>query len=496
MSRLSGSSIRRQLIVPLLSLSFLVIAGISGLSAWLQSSHTAALLEQHQQQVATVLQQAAFPLTGSVLQQTARLADQQIVIWDPGAGRVVDSSFQTLPADLQSALAGLPREHWLLDDTGEAPANPLEWIWQSRAGQFQCRWVPSRWRPQFRIVMLASASELEAVRWRAIWPPLAIGAAAMAAIIPWLLALTARWSHRLQQIQRRVSEIAQGQLQPGHASPASLPQTPDYPTAAAHAGAALAPASSSADELTVLVEDVRLLGARLAELQQQLLLAERGRWIAQLAAGFAHQFRNGLAGIQLALQVHQTRCQSGTADRSLAIMLKQLRLLESEVRGLLSLGGRADGIRTQFELKQLLEDCVELVSPALEHHHIQLQWLDCPPHTITGVRDGLRAAIVNLLQNAVEAAGHQGQIQVSVLTAENQQIVIRVSDNGPGPDPQIAARMLQSFVTTKPEGVGLGLAIVTAVAQDHAGKLSWRRSNGWTEMDLVLPAVNTPECTP
>lgn len=259
MSRLSGSSIRRQLIVPLLSLSFLVIAGISGLSAWLQSSHTAALLEQHQQQVATVLQQAAFPLTGSVLQQTARLADQQIVIWDPGAGRVVDSSFQTLPADLQSALAGLPREHWLLDDTGEAPANPLEWIWQSRAGQFQCRWVPSRWRPQFRIVMLASASELEAVRWRAIWPPLAIGAAAMAAIIPWLLALTARWSHRLQQIQRRVSEIAQGQLQPGHASPASLPQTPDYPTAAAHAGAALAPASSSADELTVLVEDVRLL---------------------------------------------------------------------------------------------------------------------------------------------------------------------------------------------------------------------------------------------
>jgi signal transduction histidine kinase len=177
-------------------------------------------------------------------------------------------------------------------------------------------------------------------------------------------------------------------------------------------------------------------------------------------------------------------------------MLKQLRLLESEVRGLLSLGGKTDGVRTQFELKQLLEDCVELVSPALEHHHIQLQWLDCPSHTIAGLRDGLRAAIVNLLQNAVEAAGHQGQIQVSVLTAENHEIVVRVADNGPGPDPQIAARMLQSFVTTKPEGVGLGLAIVTAVAQDHGGRLAWRRSSGWTEMDLVLPAVNTPECPP
>ena len=85
---------------------------------------------------------------------------------------------------------------------------------------------------------------------------------------------------------------------------------------------------------------------------------------------------------------------------------------------------------------------------------------------------------------------------MSVLTAENHEIVVRVADNGPGPDPQIAARMLQSFVTTKPEGVGLGLAIVTAVAQDHGGRLAWRRSSGWTEMDLVLPAVNTPECPP
>ncbi|MFM7922587.1 MAG: hypothetical protein ACKPJJ_20395, partial [Planctomycetaceae bacterium] len=132
------------------------------------------------------------------------------------------------------------------------------------AEQYRCRWVPSRWRPQFRIIMLASSSELEAVRWRAIWPPLAIGAAAMAAIIPWLLALTARWSRRLQQIQRRVSEIAQGQLQPANALNA-------LPNNSGPAGSA-ATAQTSADELTVLVEDVRMLGARLAELQQQLLL--------------------------------------------------------------------------------------------------------------------------------------------------------------------------------------------------------------------------------
>lgn len=485
MARLSGASIRRQLIVPLLCLSFLVIAGISGLSAWLQSSRTDALLEQHQQQVADVLQRAAFPIIGSVLQQTAQLADQQIVIWDPGAGRIVDSSFPQLPDDLQPALQQLPREHWLLDETGDSPASRLEWTWQGRAEQYRCRWVPSRWRPQYRIIMLASSSELEAVRWRAIWPPLAIGAAAMAAIVPWLLALTARWSRRLQQIQQRVSEIAQGQLQPGNTASAV--------SDAASPAAPATPARTSADELTVLVEDVQMLGARLAELQLQLLAAERGRWLAQLAAGFAHQFRNGLAGIQLALQLHQTRCHSGHDDRSLQIMLKQLRLLETEVRGLLSLGGRADGVRTRFDLKQLLEDCTELVSPALEHHDIRLEWLAREAHDVTGIRDGLRAALVNLLQNAIEAAGHQGQIQVSVLKSGPQEILVRISDNGPGPDPQIADRMLQSFVTTKAEGVGLGLAIVTAAAHDHGGRLSWSRSDGWTEMNLILPAASPPE---
>lgn len=59
----------------------------------------------------------------------------------------------------------------------------------------------------------------------------------MAAIVPWLLALTARWSHRLQQIQRLVSEIAQGQLQPGNTSPTAIPATTDTTAALAPAQA-------------------------------------------------------------------------------------------------------------------------------------------------------------------------------------------------------------------------------------------------------------------
>ena len=93
---------------------------------------------------------------------------------------------------------------------------------------------------------------------------------------------------------------------------------------------------------------------------------------------------------------------------------------------------------------------------------------------------------MNLLQNAVEAAGHQGRIRVQLLrTASHVQI--EVSDNGPGPSREVADRLLESFVTTKPEGVGLGLAIVNAIVRDHGGVVNWHRCDNWTIMELSLP---------
>ncbi len=453
----SGRSIRRQLILPLLAGFFVVTACISGLSAWLQSSGSLAGIQRRQLEVARVLEEAAFPLSGSVLKQMAGLTGLDIVVWNPAASKIVDQSMSRAPSGLEEYLRLQPSA-----ETDSALVSEF----QSVGDVYQVRTAVSRWAPQYRIVTLTSQRVLDETRWNAAWPPVAIGAAALLAVLPWLVALTGNWTNRLRQIQTRVSGIAQGRLR-DEGSGESFPE-------------------SGGDELSALIYDVTKLGEQLAELQSRVLQAEREQWIAQLASGFAHQFRNGIAGISLALQVHQNRC-SARSDRSMLIMEKQLKRLETEVRGLLSLGRRAEGIRTSCVISDVVRECLELVSPSMEHHDVSLEQSRlCEDVNVFGIRDGLRAAVVNLLQNAIDAAGHQGKIQVHLTAAENK-VLIKVSDNGAGPSPEVADRMLESFVTTKPEGVGLGLAIVNAIAQDHGGTVSWRRMDGWTMMELSLP---------
>jgi nitrogen-specific signal transduction histidine kinase len=64
---------------------------------------------------------------------------------------------------------------------------------------------------------------------------------------------------------------------------------------------------------------------------------------------------------------------------------------------------------------------------------------------------------------------------------------VEVLDSGPGPPPEVAGRLFEPFVTGKPEGVGLGLAVARQVAEGHGGAVSWRREGGRTCFRIELP---------
>ena len=106
--------------------------------------------------------------------------------------------------------------------------------------------------------------------------------------------------------------------------------------------------------------------------------------------------------------------------------------------------------------------------------------------------------VLNILLNAIEAAGaiqpgvepHPAEVRVTVSTPRPAYVRLTVSDTGPGPPPEIASRLFTPFVTGKPDGAGLGLAVAKEVAENHGGRITWHRDDHRTVFVVELPLVS------
>jgi len=106
---------------------------------------------------------------------------------------------------------------------------------------------------------------------------------------------------------------------------------------------------------------------------------------------------------------------------------------------------------------------------------------------VQGDATQLRQVVVNLVQNAVHFAGEQGRVEVAI-EREEYGVKLTVDDSGPGIDPSIRNRLFEPLVTTRPGGIGLGLALVRRVVERHEGMVSASRSAlGGARFTVQLP---------
>ena len=248
------------------------------------------------------------------------------------------------------------------------------------------------------------------------------------------------------------------------------------------------------DEVADLTTSINRMCTQLREMQQTIQHSERARLLAQLAAGLAHQLRNSLTGARLSVQLHAKRHPAPAGDETLTVALRQLALTEEHVKGLLSVGRVERHPAEVCELRQVLADVGLLVGPACQHAKVtfmQPGQNGTDSIELLADRSGLRAAILNLVLNAIEAAGEGGSVALEIHGQEDL-VTVEIVDNGPGPPPELAQTLCDPFVTGKPEGVGLGLAVARQVAADHGGRLSWSRAGGETRFRLALPKSNGP----
>jgi len=450
------SSLRRQLVYPVVGLLLAGVLANVAFAAWLAARRAADVARERERQVVETLAMSRVTLTLPVLETLARLTDSRFVVWN-----AVDGSLGT------TTLAAGERDE--LAAAGVAAA--IERGSTTLGGQaFRVATVRSgSVRPE-TVVVLTPRRSLMSLALEASWPQLAVAAMTLLFLVPATLAATGRLARRIGAVERRVAGIAEG----------------DFGARVAGPGEGEGSATID-DEIGRLSRGVERMSGQLGQLRARLLAGERERLLGQLAAGFAHELRNAVTGARLAIDLHRSRCQTASAEGSLGVAIRQLAVVEEEVRGLLALGKRTESAPETLTVDALFTEVADLVSPRCQHAGTTLE-VELPTGISTVARrDSLRAALLNLVVNAIEAAGRGGTVRMAA-DASDSEIRLAVEDTGPGPPARLAATLHEPFVTGKPEGIGLGLAIVTAVAEEHAGRLEWARVGDHTRFTIVLPA--------
>jgi two-component system sensor histidine kinase FlrB len=242
---------------------------------------------------------------------------------------------------------------------------------------------------------------------------------------------------------------------------------------------------ASAGGRIMLIHDVTAAHRMQAELERSQRLAAMG----EMAASLAHQLRTPLAA---ALLHTGNLGQPGLSDELRARFSDkasgQLRRLERLIQDVL-LFARGESLgRDVIVAGELLAEAAQTVEPLMREHGLEFSLADaCADAVIVGSRKALFGALVNLLENAMQATPAGGKICLSG-NRRGDLLAIGVRDSGPGIARETQARIFEPFFTTKGQGTGLGLAIALGVARAHGGSIDLVSEPGaGAEFVITLP---------
>jgi signal transduction histidine kinase len=216
-----------------------------------------------------------------------------------------------------------------------------------------------------------------------------------------------------------------------------------------------------------------------------------------------HELKTPVASIRLYLQTLQSRELDEEKRREFyRIMLEDSDRLLHTIDQVLRAGATGSilrrGAKVRLDLGEIARECVELARTRFHLGPEALQYVAHTPHAVVlGDGEELKAAVWNLLDNAVKYSPGEPKILVELEEMHNQRIAVRVTDNGVGISPAELKRIFKRFyripasVAVRAKGSGLGLFIVRSVARKHGGR-AFAQSAGQGQgstFTLLLPAA-------
>jgi PAS domain S-box-containing protein len=226
------------------------------------------------------------------------------------------------------------------------------------------------------------------------------------------------------------------------------------------------------------------------KLQQELVQKERLAVIGTTAATFAHEVGNPLNNMHLRVQLLERQAlRDGLDDRivgGLRTIKDEIHRLNGLLREFRALSRRQDLELEPVDLKSLIDLVVDLHLEGSANPSIRVnRHLSRSLPTIRASSEKLQQVFLNLCKNAVEAMPEGGQLTI-LAEGDRERVVIDISDTGVGIPADLD--VFQPFKTTKPQGTGLGLAVVRHLVELHGGSVSYRsQPKRGTTFTIVLP---------
>ena len=232
--------------------------------------------------------------------------------------------------------------------------------------------------------------------------------------------------------------------------------------------------------------------SRMSKRQEAIVESEKLAAIGRIAAHIAHEIRNPLVTMGgYATRIQMLIKNSGNTkdiQKATEIILKETERLENFLFNVMDLTKPPELIMKLNDINKVITDTVGLLRNFFQERKIHIEEnLDPEIPLLKSDFNQMKQAILNLLQNAIDATPPDGKIEITT-SCNSKNVILTVKDDGSGVADSDIEKIFDPFFTTKVTGVGLGLSIVHKIIKDHSGDISVRNvETGGAEFKIKLP---------
>ena len=249
------------------------------------------------------------------------------------------------------------------------------------------------------------------------------------------------------------------------------------------------------------ITEIRRSELEAVRIEARLLRAEQSALLGTVAASIAHEINQPLSSIKFAADASLYWYRNNNPPKqedimqSFSIITSQADRIDSIIKNIRSViqHGKLDQQRKSLNLNTIVGQALSELSQQFAEKQITLITNYCTIPNVCGTAAQIEEIIYNLLLNAMHAleTKHDGERKLTVSTHFDQQVILEISDNGPGIAPEIADRIFEPFFTTRNgEGLGLGLAISQRIARLFNGDLILVPTQQGATFQLLLAICN------